>query len=62
MVLRTPIAVLGAVEALRPRPFVDFWMRLATGDADVEVRPWVYTAARVEGLLLLLWALRRGGD
>lgn len=63
MVLKLPLLALGAAEALRPRPFVDFWMRLAvTDESEVELRPWVYTAARVEGLLILFWALRRGAD
>lgn len=61
MTLRFVLAALGLVEAVRPRPFVDLWMRLAAvGDEDVELRPWVYAAARVEGVLILLWALTRG--
>lgn len=46
----------GAVEFARPRSFVDYWMDLAVEDfGSVEVRPWVYTAARLEGALLVLW-------
>jgi hypothetical protein len=57
--LRALLAVVGLVELLRPRETVDFWMTLAVEDPDaVELRPWVYTVARVEGALLLLWALR----
>lgn len=60
MLLRSVLFVLGIVELLAPRQFVDFWMAVAaTDDSDVELRPWVYTAARIEGLLVLLWVVRR---
>ncbi|MFB6184022.1 MAG: hypothetical protein ABEI96_05650 [Haloarculaceae archaeon] len=63
MALRIALATVGLLEVLRPRQFVDFWMRLAArGDEDVELRPWVYTAARLEGVLLLLWVLTRNRD
>lgn len=63
MLLRALLALVGAVEVLRPRPLVDFWMDLvATDDSEVELRPWVYTAARIEGVLILLWVLRRSAD
>ncbi|AXG07198.1 hypothetical protein DU500_12630 [Haloplanus rubicundus] len=58
MLLRLAAFVLGLLELLRPRSVVDFWMNLATSD-DVSLRPWVYTAARIEGVFLVLWALRR---
>jgi hypothetical protein len=61
MVLRKLLAVVALVELLAPRPFVDFWMRLAaTPDSDVELRDWVYTVARLEGAVILLWVLTRG--
>lgn len=60
MILRLALAALGLVEFLRPRQLVDFWMNLAAkGDEDVELRSWVYTAARIEGLVILLWVLGR---
>jgi len=59
MRLRLAAFVLGLLELLRPRAVVDFWMTLATSDDDVSLRPWVYTAARIEGVFLVLWALRR---
>lgn len=64
MSLRFGLAVLGVLELLAPRQVVDFWMDLAvTDDSDVELRPWVYTAARVEGLVIVLWYLtRRNGE
>ncbi|SDZ79147.1 hypothetical protein SAMN04488065_0341 [Haloplanus vescus] len=62
MLLRLAALALGVVELLRPRRVVDFWMALATSDDDVSLRPWVYTAARVEGLCLVVWALRRLRD
>lgn len=64
MVLRVILLALGALELLRPRKLVDFWMRLAAnGDQDVELRSWVYAAARLEGLCILLWLfLQRSTD
>lgn len=66
--LGTLFVLLGLVELLFPKRVVDAATRLAyeTPD-DVEVRPWLYTAARVEGvvfLLLALWRFSRcrGGD
>jgi hypothetical protein len=61
MLLRIAVLLLGLAEALRPRRVVDFWMNLAT-DGDGSPRRWVYTAARIEGLLLVLWAVRRRGS
>jgi hypothetical protein len=58
--LRLLAAVVGLVELLFPRRTVDFWLsRAVTEDSNVE---WVYTAARVEGALLLWWALRSSGS
>jgi hypothetical protein len=65
MIVRTLLLVLGVAEILAPRRFVDFWMELAVEGGDAEVRDWVYTAARVEGLLIVLWVLgrsRRDGE
>jgi hypothetical protein len=65
MALRTLLAVLGLLEVAFPKPLVDFWMNLAAEDDDVELRPWVYTAARIEGVAILLYVLlsgRRGDD
>jgi len=59
MLLRLAAVVLGLLELLRPRTVVDFWMGLATREDDVSLRPWVYTAARIEGIFLVLWAVRR---
>jgi hypothetical protein len=54
MVLRILLAVIGLLELVFPQRVVDFWMGLAT-DEPVQLRRWVYTAARIEGLVLLLW-------
>jgi len=64
MALQIPLALLGLAELLVPRKVVDFGMDLAvTEDSEIELRPWVYTAARVEGLLILLWVFARArGD
>lgn len=58
MLLRAALALFGIAEAAWPRRTVDCWMRLAArGGRDVELRSWVYTAARLEGVLVLLWVL-----
>jgi hypothetical protein len=52
--------LFGLAELLFPRQFVDFWMSYAVEeDGEVRLRPWVYTAARVEGAVIVLWALAR---
>jgi len=62
MRFRPLFVALGLVELLVPRRVVDFWMRRAvTPESDVELRPWVYTATRIEGLAIVLWALGQGG-
>ena len=60
MLLRVIALVLGLCELLITRPLVDFWMGLAAEGDDIELRPWVYTAARVEGVLLIAWSLKGG--
>ena len=60
MALRLALAALGVAELVWPRRFVDFWMGLAARSGeDVDLRSWVYTAARLEGALLLAWAVAR---
>ena len=59
MLLRILAAVTGLFELLVPRQFVDWWMGVATDD-DGDLKPWVYTVARIEGAVLLLWAVTRG--
>jgi hypothetical protein len=65
MAIRLLLLALGLSELLAPEKVVDFWMNLATTESDVELRSWVYTVARLEGLIIVLWVLaagRRGGD
>ena len=63
MILRALLAVFGVVEFLFPRRLADAAMSLATtDDSEYELRSWVYTVARVEGLCiaaLALWSGRR---
>ncbi|MFC7098902.1 hypothetical protein [Halobaculum marinum] len=60
MVFKTLLLAIGLWEALKPREMVDFWMRVAAkGDQDVELRPWVYSVARLEGIVIVLWSLSR---
>ncbi|WP_410767348.1 hypothetical protein [Haloferax sp. DFSO60] len=61
MLFRLVLGVLALLELLAPRQLVDFWMNLAAeGDEPVSLRPWVYTIARLEGVVILLWLLTRG--
>jgi hypothetical protein len=61
--LRLLALLVGLAELLAPRKMVNFWLSLAvTPESDAEARPWVYTAARVEGVALVWWALRAGGS
>lgn len=58
MALRILFVLLGLLEIVFPKQLVDFWMNLAAADDDVDLKSWVYTAARIEGAVFLLWALR----
>ncbi|SIR11305.1 hypothetical protein SAMN05421858_1472 [Haladaptatus litoreus] len=61
MLIRLLLLAFGVFEFLFPRRVVDWGMKhsLQNG-SDIEVKPWVYTVARIEGLVITLWALRRG--
>ncbi|MBV0924149.1 hypothetical protein KTS45_08010 [Halomicroarcula limicola] len=59
MAFRLLLLVIGLVELLAPKQMVDFWMGLASKDDDVELRPWVYSVARLEGAVIVLWLLKR---
>lgn len=60
MLGRIIAAGFGLIEALYPRAFVDFWMAVASKDDEpVELKEWVYTVARLEGVVILLWAASR---
>ena len=60
MAIRGLLLALGLAELLAPEKVVDFWMELATTESDVELRSWVYTVARLEGLIIVLWVLAAG--
>jgi hypothetical protein len=63
MAVRLVLLVLGILELLFPRRVVDFWMRRATKqEVDVDLRQWVYTMARVEGIVILVWLFARPSD
>lgn len=53
---RLLLLVFGALELLFTRQFVDRWMAAITHD-DIEIRPWVYRFARIEGLVIVLAVL-----
>jgi len=61
MIVRALLAVFGLVETLFPKRLVDAMMELATTDeSEFELRSWVYTVARIEGLIMIILALWRG--
>ncbi|RDZ63745.1 hypothetical protein C5B90_11470 [Haloferax sp. Atlit-12N] len=66
--LRALLAAFGLVELLVPDKLVAVMTRLAYEDGgEMTAKPWVVTAARVEGAVFLLVALfglrgRCGGD
>ncbi|WP_435358969.1 hypothetical protein [Haloarchaeobius sp. DFWS5] len=55
---RALVFCLGLIEFLFPKRFVDFWTRVAyETPEEFEVKRWVVTSARLEGLLFVLLAL-----
>lgn len=66
--IRLLMAVFGIVELLFPDKLVDTLTKVAYEDGgEMDAKPWVTTAARVEGAVFLLLALfvvgkRCGGD
>jgi hypothetical protein len=57
--LRVLVGVLGLLEFLFPRTVIAVSTRLAyRAPEEFEVKPWVVTMARLEGLVLVLLALR----
>lgn len=60
MLFRIALLAVAIAELLWPRRLVDFWMNVAAeGDQEVELHSWVYTIARLEGVVILLWLLAR---
>ncbi|WP_129114528.1 hypothetical protein [Halegenticoccus tardaugens] len=56
--LRAILALFGLLELLFPRSVIDYSMTLAFDQpVESEPKPWTVTAARIEGLLILLFAL-----
>lgn len=61
MIVRALLAVFGLIEFLFPKRLVDAMMEVATTDESAcELRSWVYTVARIEGLIIVVFALWRG--
>ncbi|WP_138798929.1 hypothetical protein [Halostella sp. PRR32] len=57
MLLRIVLAVFGIVELLFPRKIVDYMMDVSTtAETTYELKPWVYSLARLEGLVFVLVA------
>jgi len=58
MALRIVLAGFGVLEFLFPRQVIDYLMAVTTtGEPTYEFEPWVYTLARLEGLVLVFLAL-----
>lgn len=67
MLIRIALAVFGVLELFFPRQLIDYIMDVTTtGETTYEFKPWVYKVARLEGLALILIAVRldknRGED
>jgi len=61
MILRIVLAVFGIVELLFPRKVVDYMMDVSTTtETTYELKPWVYSLARLEGLVFVLVAFWLG--
>ena len=65
MIFRIVLAVFGVIELLFPRQVVDSMMDVTTtAETTYEFKSWVYTLARVEGLVFVLvafwWGKNRG--
>ncbi|WP_267640069.1 hypothetical protein [Haloarchaeobius amylolyticus] len=57
--LRTVLLLFGLLEFLFPKQVIDFMTKRAyTTPEEFEVKPWVLTVARVEGLVFVLLALK----
>lgn len=60
MLVRLIALVIGIVELAWPRRLVDRGLTLVLEDGDgATVRPWVYKLVRLEGAILVAWAVRR---
>ncbi len=58
MILRSVLAVVGFLTVVAPRRIAAFWFaRCTTNPEDVEIRPWVLHAIRLQGLAMLGWVL-----
>jgi hypothetical protein len=67
MMLRIILVVFGIAEFLFPRKVVDYMMDVSTtAETTYELKPWVYTLARLEGLVFVLvafcWGRNWGED
>ena len=63
MMLRIVMAAFGIVELLFPRKVVDYMMDISTtAETTYELKPWVYTLARLEGLVFVLIAFWWGNN
>ncbi|GGJ15492.1 hypothetical protein GCM10008995_26660 [Halobellus salinus] len=63
MLIRIVLATLGVLELLFPRRLTDYVMNVTTvGEATYEYKSWVYSIARIEGLVFILAAIRLGKD
>lgn len=58
MILRTVAALFGIVEMVLPKKVVEKTMDLITvGEPEYEFKSWVYTLTRLEGFVILIFAL-----
>ena len=56
MLLRAVLGLIGLVELIAPRRFARFWVnRCCENPDEVELKSWVITAIRLEGVAILAW-------
>ncbi|WP_338742255.1 hypothetical protein [Haloplanus salilacus] len=63
MSIRAILVLFGVIEMVMPKRVVDYIMKLSTkGTPEYEFKSWVYLLARLEGLVIVVLALRYGRE
>lgn len=58
MAWKAVAAIVGLIELLAPKQVANFWLATCCKNSEeIELRSWIGTAVRIEGLMLLGWAL-----
>jgi hypothetical protein len=63
MSIRAILVLVGVIEVIMPERVANYAMKLSTkGNPEYEFKSWVYMLARLEGLVIVVLALRYGRD